>query len=260
MVGLQGKVFAQSKTKLLPVLSPAKTVIVNSINHRFLFAGTTRISYPIILPVYTKSWYYRIVVEPRDAQAAQTQDLLKGLMPLLSSNPYALATGAALKFLTPLPRTESCHFYLFNKASEKEKFDSFLENFVPKHQELHVQSTYGYLEAKPNEELWVAFRNQNQMQGIKVSLEVVAIVGWSEANIKQVERQIKVSPFELKNGTWLEDSQSLSFLAEETLLQIIKKFTPDEFLPLSEVERRDIINLTIEEIGNKEFVPATPAK
>ncbi|MFY8033466.1 MAG: hypothetical protein ACOVMN_03045, partial [Flexibacteraceae bacterium] len=84
--------FAQSKTKLVPVLVPAKTVIVNSINHRYLFAGTTRLAYPIQLPAYTRGWYYRLVVEPRDAQAARTQDLLSALMPVLSTNPYSLAT------------------------------------------------------------------------------------------------------------------------------------------------------------------------
>ena len=32
------------------------------------------------------------------------------------------------------------------------------------------------------------------------------------------------------------------------MLQLIKKYTPDEVLTLSEVERRDMINLTIEAI------------
>lgn len=81
----------------------------------------------------------------------------------------------------------------------------------------------------------------------------MALVGWSEANIKQLQAQIKVQPFELKNGIWLDDTQSLVFIGEETLLQLIKKYTPDEVLNLSEIERTDLINLAIDAIGNAEF-------
>ena len=254
--------FAQSKTKLVPVLVPAKTVIVNSINHRYLFAGTTRLAYPIQLPTYTRGWYYRLVVEPRDAQASRTQDLLSSLIPVLSSNPYSLATGAALKFLAPLPRTESCDFFIFNKEADKTSFETFSDVFNTWHQDLNIQSGYGYFDFRKPENFWLGIRNNNQMQGLKVSLEVVALVGWSEANIKQLQSQIKVQPFELKNGVWLDDSQSLLFIGEETLLQLIKKYTPDEVLTLSEIERRDMINLTIEAIGNTEFskVPESETK
>jgi len=244
---------AQSKTKLVPVLVPAKTVIVNSINHRYLFSGSTRLTYPIILPAYSRGWYYRLVVEPRDAQASRAQDLLTSLMPVLSSNPYALATGAALKFLAPLPRTESCDFFIFNREADKDLFETFADVFPTWHKDINLQSGYGYFDCRRPESFWVGFRNNNQMQGLKVGLEVVALVGWSETNIKQLQAQIKVQPFELKNGVWLDDAQSILFIGEETLLQLIKNYTPDEVLTLSEIERRDMINLAIEAIGNAEF-------
>lgn len=155
--------FAQSKTKLVPVLVPAKTVIVNSINHRYLFAGTTRITSPINLPAYTRGWYYRLVVEPRDAQAARTQDLLSALMPVLSSNPYALATGAALKLLTPLPRTESCDFFIFNRDADKDLFETFADVFPTWHKDINLQSSYGFFDCRKHEPFWVGFRNNNQM-------------------------------------------------------------------------------------------------
>ena len=149
--------------------------------------GKNRIVLPIHLPKNTQEWYYRFTASRNETdiqKTLQTFSLAGELTTYIKSkNPLKNAVNS---LATP-PGADICDIYVFDEKNaklfkEKEGFDYQLgasrENY---------KSGVVAVKNKTNETIFIGLRNTDNLYGIHIAIEVVAIVN-TEHRIKEMVR------------------------------------------------------------------------
>ena len=160
---------------------------INSASNALLKGGKNRIILPIQLPSNTQEWYYRFTASRNEEaiqKTLQTFSLAGELTTYIKSeNPLKNAVNN----LTTPPGADICDIYVFNEVNaklfkEKEDFDYDLtasrENY---------KSGVVAVKHKSENAVYIGLRNTDNLYGIHVAIEIVAIVN-SEHQIKETIR------------------------------------------------------------------------
>lgn len=161
---------------------------INSASNALLKGGKNRIVLPIQLPKNTQEWYYRFTAS-RDEEAIQktlqTFSLAGELTSYIKSkNPLKNAVNS----LTTPPGADICDIYVFDETNaklfkEKENFDYELaasrENY---------KSGVVAVKNKLENAVYIGLRNTDNLYGIHVAIEVVAIVNTAH----QIEETVRI--------------------------------------------------------------------
>jgi hypothetical protein len=242
-----------SQDKIVNVYSPAKEVVVNSINNSYMQGGTTRIVVPLKLPQGSIGWFLRIVVVQREKVIETQTTLFNELLNIgsgITTAGISTLGSIALKSLNKPAAAQYCDLFVFDEQnsrnfSNKKSFSAFtkLENTV---------STNEYFDNILGDNLYLGIRNNNQSNGIKVQIEVVAIVGDGWTKEKKQELYDKCIE-ELNKGalnTKQKEDLCYCFYTKLTKNEKLVELQNQPEIELKKLSEKYILNCT-EELDNK---------
>lgn len=148
---------------------------INSRSNDLVKGGKSRIIVPIQLPKNTVSWYYEFTASRNESEVTNTINTFNLLSEL---SDYAEKDGldTAVSKLTPPPGAHICDIYLVDKPNanlfrDKEDFifdlDGSRENF---------KSGIVSVLAPKERTVYLAIKNPNNIYGIHVGIQVIAMV------------------------------------------------------------------------------------
>lgn len=158
----------RKKSEFVQVISPQKFYL----NSASTITGTCRTEYKLTLPPGTKDWYFSVTTSKGNSPAG-TINLLSQLTRLY--DPTGTTAIVSELILTP-PGTGYCDLYLMdynnlytykNRPFKKFYYYDFRKNFVSGTVNVNNLSSGTY---------YLLFYNPNMMQGVNITLEVVALV------------------------------------------------------------------------------------
>lgn len=161
---------------------------INSASNALLKGGKNRIILPIQLPENTQEWYYRFTASRNEEdihETLQTFSLAGELTTYIKSeNPLKNAVNS----LTTPPGADICDIYIFDENNaklfkEKEDFDyefgASRENY---------KSGIVVVKNKIENAIYIGLRNTDNLYGIHVAIEIVAIVNTKH----QIEETVRI--------------------------------------------------------------------
>ncbi len=161
---------------------------INSTSNALIKGGKNRVVLPVHLPENTQEWYYRFTASRNEVEVQNTLntfDLAGELTTYIKTkNPLQKAVNN----LTTPPGANICDVYVFNEANaklfkEKEVFD-----YVLSASRENYKSGVVAVKEKINTLLFIGLRNTDNLHGIHVAIEIVAVVKTTQ----QIEETIRI--------------------------------------------------------------------
>ncbi len=157
---------------------------LNSTSNALLKGGKNRIIVPVNLPSNTKEWYYVFSASREEADINNTLSTFNLASQLTKFIKEDEGMQGAVSNLSPPPGANICDIYVINDDinatlfKEKEEFTSDLdgsrENFKS-----------GIVKVSDNQKSYLGIRNPDNLYGIHIAIEIIAVVEKTE-KIKEI--------------------------------------------------------------------------
>lgn len=177
------------KKELIPIsIIPTTEYYINSGSNATFMGGKSRITFPITLPKNTQEWYYVFSAsrEKSDIEEFKNSFNLIGQLSKIIDKTGALNFGVDM--LTKPPGGNVCDVYLldFNNSKLFESKDAY--RYLTNGTRENIKSGIVKMTGGAAQTYFLGIKNPDNMYGIQVAIEVVAVTLEEEWGLKDVQK------------------------------------------------------------------------
>lgn len=162
---------------------------INSTSNALVKGGKNRIIIPVNLPKNTKEWYYVFTAsrEEKDINTTLSSfDLASQITKLIKDD---ASIQSAVSNLSPPPGANICDIYLIQSNTEAELFKE-KEDFTATLEGSRENFKSGIVKVAHTEKSFLGIRNPDNLYGIHIAIEIIAIIERTEKVKKMVPKPI----------------------------------------------------------------------
>lgn len=158
---------------------------INSASNALLKGGKNRIIIPVNLPKNTKEWYYIFTASREESDIKNTLSSFNLASQITKFIKDDTSIQNAVSNLSPPPGANICDIYVIQKDSDAELFKE-KEDFKSSLEGSRENFKSGIVKITSAQKSYLGIRNPDNLYGIHVAIEIIAIVEKTEKVKKMV--------------------------------------------------------------------------
>ena len=153
---------------------------VNSISNDYIKGGKSRVLVPVYLPENTKEWYYVFTASRNEADVKNTLSTFNMASALSGFIKKDKELQSAVAGMAAPPGAEICDIYLLDEANAKLFNDKEDFNYQLDASRENFKSGIVTVRGSDTGKVYLGLRNPDNLHGIHIAIEVIAIVATPE--------------------------------------------------------------------------------
>ncbi|MDP5231329.1 MAG: hypothetical protein NWQ38_13130 [Cellulophaga sp.] len=165
---------------------------INSTSNALLKGGKNRIIIPVNIPENTKEWYYVFTASREEKDIHNTLSSFNLASQITKFIKDDTSIQNAVSNLSPPPGAHICDIYVIHKDTDAELFKE-KEDFTSSLEGTRENFKSGIVKVTNTEKSFLGIRNPDNLYGIHVAVEIIAVVEKTEQVNKKVRKPIITS-------------------------------------------------------------------